>query len=131
MTAATPTPDPAVGGTAPATATPDTTPAATPTTDTATPTTDPTTDPTTNTATPTVDVSTATANATPAGVDPTTGHPVPESDNPNDVSGDNVYMSMTWSNLPKSVIVQIRDAALAASPEAADVSISFSDPITD
>lgn len=55
----------------------------------------------------------------------------PITDNADDIEGDNVYMSLTWMNVPKSQAFKIRDAALAGSPDLLSYSVTFSTPIND
>jgi hypothetical protein len=52
------------------------------------------------------------------------------SDNPDDVTGDRVYMSLAWHNVSKAEAQRIKDAALAVADPMSSYSVDFSDPVT-
>jgi hypothetical protein len=77
-------------------------------------------------------------------VNPATGQPYPPmgvpvnadsadevTDNPDEVPGDRVYMSLVWMNVNKDEALRIRDAALAAAGELTSYSVEFSAPVGD
>lgn len=55
----------------------------------------------------------------------------PISDNPDDILGNNVYMSLSWMNISKGEALRIRDAAIAAANALSSFSVAFSSPLDD